>query len=123
MLSSYPIYFDNTEITIRRVQWSRGYENLANVSETESGTDDVEVIRKGKVVIGAAFNCSDRWASILSAFNDQQSIQVRFYDIKTKDYLTLKMRMEDLNIDEVQDSDRVSGTNGLYIVTFNLVEF
>lgn len=123
MLSSYPIYFDNTEITIRRVQWSRGYENLANVSETEAGTDDVEVIRKGKTVIGAAFNCSDRWASILSAFNDQQSIQVRFYDIKTKDYLTLKMRMEDLNIDEVQDSDRVSGTNGLYIVSFNLVEF
>lgn len=123
MLSNYPIYFDNTEITIRRVQWSRGYENLANVSETEAGTDDVEVIRKGKTVIGAAFNCSDRWASILSAFNDQQSIQVRFYDIKTKDYLTLKMRMEDLNIDEVQDSDRVSGTNGLYIVTFNLVEF
>lgn len=123
MLSSYPIYFDNTELTIRRVQWSRGYENLANVSETEAGTDDVEVIRKGKTVIGAAFNCSDRWASILSAFNDQQSIQVRFYDIKTKDYVTLKMRMEDLNIDEVQDSDRVSGTNGLYIVTFNLVEF
>lgn len=123
MLSSYPIYFDNTEITIRRVQWSRGYENLANVSETEAGTDDVEVIRKGKTVIGAAFNCSDRWASILSAFNDQQSIQVRFYDIKTKDYLALKMRMEDLNIDEVQDSDRVSGTNGLYIVSFNLVEF
>lgn len=123
MLSSYPIYFDNTEITIRRVQWSRGYENLANVSETEAGTDDVEVIRKGKAVIGAAFNCSDRWASILSAFNDQQSIQVRFYDIKTKDYVTLKMRMEDLNIDEVQDSDRVSGTNGLYIVSFSLVEF
>lgn len=123
MLSSYPIYFDNTEITIRRVQWSRRCENLANVSETEAGTDDVEVIRKGKTVIGAAFNCSDRWASILSAFNDQQSIQVRFYDIKTKDYLTLKMRMEDLNIDEVQDSDRVSGTNGLYIVSFNLVEF
>ena len=123
MLSNYPIYFDNTELTIRRVQWSRGYDNLENVSETEAGTDDVEVIRKGKTVIGAAFNCSDRWASILSAFNDQQSIQVRFYDIKTKDYLTLKMRMEDLNIDEVQDSDRVSGTNGLYIVSFNLVEF
>lgn len=123
MLSNYPIYFDNTELTIRRVQWSRGYENLANVSETEAGTDDVEVIRKGKTVIGAAFNCSDRWASILSAFNDQQSIQVRFYDIKTKDYVTLKMRMEDLNIDEVQNSDRVSGTNGLYIVSFNLVEF
>jgi len=123
MLSNYPIYFDNTELTIRRVQWSRGYDNLENVSETEAGTDDVEVIRKGKTVIGAAFNCSDRWASILSAFNDQQNIQVRFYDIKTKDYVTLKMRMEDLNIDEVQDSDRVSGTNGLYIVSFNLVEF
>jgi len=123
MLSNYPIYFDNTELTIRRVQWSRGYDNLENVSETEAGTDDVEVIRKGKTVIGAAFNCSDRWASILSAFNDQQSIQVRFYDIKTKDYVTLKMRMEDLNIDEVQDSDRVSGTNGLYIVSFNLMEF
>ena len=123
MLSNYPIYFDNTELTIRRVQWSRGYDNLENVSETEAGTDEVEVIRKGKTVIGAAFNCSDRWASILSAFNDQQNIQVRFYDIKTKDYVTLKMRMEDLNIDEVQDSDRVSGTNGLYIVSFNLVEF
>lgn len=123
MLSNYPIYFDNTEISIRKIKWVRSYNNLANVSETEAGTDDVEVIRKGKAVIGAAFNCSDRWASILSAFNDQQSIQVRFYDIKTKDYVTLKMRMEDLDIDEVQDSDRVGGTNGLYIVSFNLVEF
>lgn len=123
MLSNYPIYFDNTEISIRKIKWARSYNNLANVSETEAGTDDVEVIRKGKTIIGAEFNCSDRWASILSAFNDQQSIQVRFYDIKTKDYVTLKMRMEDLNIDEVQDSDRVSGTNGLYIVSFSLVEF
>lgn len=123
MLSNYPIYFDNTEISIRKIKWVRSYNNLANVSETEAGTDDVEVIRKGKAVIGAAFNCSYRWASILSAFNDQQSIQVRFYDIKTKDYVTLKMRMDGLEIDEVQNSDRVANTNGLYIVSFDLVEF
>jgi len=123
MLSSYPIYFDNTEISIRKIKWVRSYNNLANVSETEAGTDDVEVIRKGKAVIDAQFYCSDRWASILSAFNDQQSIQVRFYDIKTKDYVTLKMRMDGLEIEEVQNSDRVANTNGLYIVSFDLVEF
>lgn len=123
MLSNYPIYFDNTEIKIRRGNWTRAYNNLANVSETEAGTDDVEVIRKGKTTIRAQFNCTSFWASTLSAFNDQQSIQVRFYDIKTKAYVTLKMRMEDLEVDEVENTDRIETTNGLYIVSFDLVEF
>ena len=123
MLSDYPIFFDETELKIKRTRWTRSYENLSNVNETEAGTDNEEVLRKGKAVIGAEFVCSDRWAAILTAFNDKLSIQVKFYDIKSRQYVTLKMRMNGLNVNEIEDSERVPNTNGLYIVSFDLVEF
>lgn len=123
MLSNFPIFFDETELKIKRTRWEISYDNLANVNETEAGTDDVDVIRKGKRIIGAEFYCADRWASILTGFNDHQSIQVKYYDIKTRQYVTVKMRMEELHVTQIEDSERVQNTNGLYIITFDLVEF
>lgn len=121
--TDYPVYFDDIELKIRRLQWGRDYENISNEYQTEDGHDDVEVIRKGKAVIRASFQVSDVWASILAEFNDKPFFSVRFYDVKTKDYTTLTMRMDGLSIDEEPYSDTVSSSNGLYTVSFDLLEF
>lgn len=121
--TDYPIYFDTTEITIRHRQWNRVYSNVLNINQTEDGHDDVEVIRLGKATIAAQFRCTDTWAATLAAFNDQPSIAVKYYDVVTKAYVTMNMRMDNLSVREIKGSDRLSATNGVYDVSFNLVEF
>ena len=119
----YPTYFDNTEISIRDRRWNRSYINVTSIFQTEDGHDVVEVIRTGKSTISAAFRCTDTWASVFVSFNSHSSINVRFYDVATDDYVTLIMRMEGLMVDKIVGSERLSVTNGTYEVTFNLVEF
>ena len=119
----YPIFFDETEIEIKHLSWNRSYSNILNTQQTEDGHDDVEVIRRGKSTISASFRCTDEWVSILAEFNSHPSIDVRFYDVVTKDYVTLEMRMESLSVQEIRNSDRLTVTNGTYNVSFSLVEF
>lgn len=121
--TDYPIYFDDTELAIRHTQWDRGYARIFNTNQTENGTDDVELIRAGKTTISASFNCSDTWVSVLTEFNDHPSISVRFYDVESKAYTTKTMYMDNLDVVEVQHSDKLSATNGVYQVSFNLIEF
>ena len=119
----YPIYFDLVEIAIDRNQWDASYSNLIVINTTEAGTDDVEVLRSGKVTISAQFNCTSLWAGFFVEYNTHPIISVKYYDTNENGYVTRSMRMEDLSVDEVQYSDTVEGTEGLYIVGFNLVEF
>lgn len=121
--TDYPIYFDTTAITIKHRRWNRTYGNILNINQTEDGHDDVEVVRKGKSTISAWFRCTDTWVSTLVAFNDEPSFIVKFYDVKTKAYVDLTVRMEGLTVQEIIGSDRLSATNGIYDVAFNLVEF
>ena len=119
----YPIYFDLVELAIDRNQWDASYSNLVVINTTEDGRDDVEILRSGKVTISAQFNCTPRWAGFFVQYNSLPSISVKYYDVYSKNYVTRSMRMENLTVDEVQNSDTVEGTEGLYIVGFNLVEF
>jgi hypothetical protein len=121
--TDYPIYINSTEIKARCISWARDYENIEITNQTEDGHDDVDVVRRGKCSIYAGFRCSDFWASILAEFNDEPILEVRFYDVKTKDYITLEMRMDDLSVELVDNSDMLQSSNGLYTVTFNLIEF
>lgn len=119
----YPLYFDNTLIKPRRTSWSRNFDNVTSENQTEDGHDDIEFIRIGKTTISTSFVCSDVWTSILAEFAHQPSINVRFYDVRTRAYVTLEMRITGFFVDEVQYSDRLPGTNGLYEVSFDLVEY
>ena len=121
--TDYPIYINGTEIKARCISWARDYENIEITNQTEDGHDDVDIVRRGKCSIYAGFRCSDFWASILTEFNDEPILDVRFYDVKTKDYITLEMRMDDLSVELVDNSDMLQSSNGLYTVTFNLIEF
>ena len=119
----YPIYFDTDEITIKHRQWNRQYQKLTSIATTEAGTDDVEVVRFAKCVIAAQFRCTDTWAGFFASYNDHQEISVKFYDTDTDAYVTKNMRMQNLQINEIAGSDRLTVTEGVYNVAFQLVEF
>lgn len=119
----YPIYFDDTEISIRHRTWKRSYVNLINENTTEAGTDDVEYVRFGKTNIRAQFWCTDTWTAIFATFSGKPSISVKFYDVETDAYITKSMRMSNFSISEINGSDRLTATNGTYDVSFDLEEF
>lgn len=119
----FPPIIDGVTISIEKGTWDRYYGNVININSTEAGTDDVEVLRSGKLTISASFSVSDRWAAILAGFNSVASFTVKDYDPITKTYGEYTMRMENLSIAEVELSDRLEQTNGLYDISFNLVEF
>ena len=123
LYNDYPLFFDETEIKPTRQSWSINYYNIYNENMTEDGHDDIEMIRRGKVGIYVSFQCTDRWASIITQFNNQTMISVKYYDIVTKAYITRTMHMEDLNVQEVKYSERCQESNGLYVISFNLMEF
>ncbi len=124
MLSTdFPILINNTEIKAKAMTWDRSYSNVVNVNMTEDGVDDYEIIRAGKSTINAGFQCSDHWASIFATFIQEPILTVKFYDVATKDYIELEMHMESLSTDLVENSDTIQSTNGLYLVSFTLVEF
>lgn len=123
MLSSYPIFIDETEIKLTPTSWSRAYSNVEEVNTTEAGTEDIEMIRRGKSTISCSFQCSSAWASKFAVFNQEPMLDVKLYDTATKGYITLVMRMEDFNEELVRYSDTINGTHGLYNISFNLVEY
>lgn len=123
LYNEYPLTFDETEIKPTRQSWTIDYYNIYNENMTEDGHDDIEVIRRGKVEISASFQCSDFWASIITQFNDLTMISVKYYDIATKTYITRTMRMEGLRVQEAKYSEKIQTSNGLYTISFNLVEF
>lgn len=123
MLRNYPIYFNTDVISIPHAAWIVNPDTISTSNLTEAGTEDVEVTRFGKLTISASYQCTDRWARFFAGYNNIKSFTLKFYDVLTDDYVEKTVRMSGLSIDEVQYSDRLPSTNGLYIVSFSLLEF
>ena len=119
----YPIVIDNTEVPLKKQQWNRSYVNICNIAQTEAGTDDVEYIRFAKTTIAASFKCTDDWAKFFAECNNKPSLTVKFYDLQTETYVEKTMRMDSLTANEIKYSDQVDVSNGLYNVSFRLLEF
>ena len=122
MLKDYPIFFDDTELFTPE-SWKEGYSVVENTNQTEAGTDQVIVVRYGKLSVSASFNCSSRWASIFAGFRDQDIIAVKMYDLKSQGYVTHQMRMRNFKTGPEKHSEKISNTNGLYVVSFDLEEY
>ena len=118
----YPIYFDDTKL-FWPVKWDESYEVVESKNTTEAGTDQIIVTRYDKLTVSASFQCSDRWAAVFASFRDKDSIAVRLYDIKTKGYKTRTMRIRNFKTGPEKNSEKTRGTNGLYTVSFDLLEF
>lgn len=119
----YPIIFDETEINITKRRWQINKGNIITQNTTEAGTEDIEILRFGKTSIAAQFRCMDDWTSTLMAFASQPSVTVKFYDPETKAYATKLMHMDGVNVSQVKYTDGLDVSNGIYDISFTLVEF
>ena len=124
MLSrDYPTYFDETEVKVKWTTWAVSKENVVNERETEAGTDDVDIIRAGKTSIQATASVTSRWAGFFERLSSRPMFFVEYYSPASDQYDVKKMRMTDYNCELVENSDKIESTNGLYYVSFNLVEY
>ena len=118
----FPIYFDDTKL-FWPSKWQESYSVIETTKQTEAGTDQVIVTRYDKLSVSYEFKCSAAWASTFTNFRDKDSIAVRLYDLKTRDYKTRTMRIRNFKTAPEKNSEKLASSNGLYTVSFDLYEF
>lgn len=122
MLIDYPTLINNEEI-IRPVSWEEQFGITETVSQTEAGTDVVDVSRVGKLTIAAQYKCSSFWAKKFMEWFTDSSLEVKIYDAVTDGYQAHTMRMRNFKKKTVKHSEKIRYGNGLYEVSFQLIEF
>lgn len=122
MLSDYPVKFNNENIP-EPLTWQEDSAVIENINETEAGTDQIAVTRYDKLTISCSFQCSHRWAKKFKEYSKQNELTVKIYDLIEMDYKVRVMRIRDLKLSLIENSIKTPGTNGLWNVSFNLIEF
>jgi hypothetical protein len=121
--NDFPIKINNTPIPVP-IEWSENSVIVENALTTEAGTDVIDVLRVDKLTVTASFDVSSSWLSTFKGWsNSTSALAVKIYDPVTDAYVERSMRMRNFINNLVKDSDRTSGTVGLWNVSFDLIEF
>ena len=122
MLKSYPIKFDTIEIPFPN-SMEVSNEVLENVNETEAGTDIAQIRRIEKLTISMSFRLMDTYLALFETFAYSTStIQVSMYNATAGTYIMKDMRMRDFQYKLVESSEKVQDINGMYDISFSLIE-
>ena len=120
--NDYPVVIGTTPITIPAMTWSMSLETVETVNTTEDGHDDVELTRLGKRKITASYKVTDSWALFFRSMYSADTVTVSVYDTLTQTYAVIDMRVRNYKESLVRKSDDLSVTNGIYNISFELVE-
>ncbi len=104
--------------------WDITGNDVVTVHETEGGTQEDVIIRKGRRSIAVSTTCLPAVARSLAILEDLNSFEVQYYDVKTDGYVTIDMRVapSSMVISLKEGSSRLT-VNGVYTVSFTLEEF
>ena len=120
--NDYPVVIGTTPITIPAMTWSMSLETVETVNTTEDGHDDVELTRLGKRKISASYKVTDGWALFFRTMYEAGTVTIRVYDTLTQAYDTFDVRVRNYKESLVRKSDTLSVTNGIYNISFDLLE-
>ena len=87
--------------------------------ETEAGTYQRDVVRFGIREISVKFSVTQKWLKLLTAFKQQEQIEVDYFDPESVDIVTTEMYISDYSVTLVKDTSY----RGLWEVSFKLEEF
>lgn len=122
-LNDYPVQINSTNLPVA-VSWSETSEVIENANTTEAGTDIVDIARVDKLTVTASYDCSSEWVKTFKGWaNSTSKLTVKIYDPVTATYVTRYMRIRNFMSNLVKNSDKNSGTIGLWNVSFDLIEF
>lgn len=122
MLKDYPIKIENTAIPFP-LEMTESYETVEDVVTSEAGTDMINVIRTRKLSLAITMRVSSTWKSFFDLMSARLlPITLSLYDTSTHAYLTHSVRMRDYSSSLVRHSEDLAISDGVYDVTFNLLE-
>lgn len=122
-LNDFPIQINSTDLPVPKT-WNEIAEVMENVNTTEAGTDIVDIMRVDKLTVNASFDVSSSWLATFKGWaNSTSKLTVKIYDSVSNAYVTRYMRIRNFNQNLFENSDKNSGTVGLWTITFDLIEF
>ena len=116
------IMFDD-ELIFEPQSWDEESDVIENVNETEAGTEQIAVTRYDKLSVSCSFQCSSIWAKKFKQYSMKDEIAVSLYDVVDEAYKVRAMRIRDFKMSLVSHSWNTPNTNGLWEVSFSLIEF
>ncbi len=116
------IMFDD-EVIFEPQSWDEESDVIENVNETEAGTEQIAVTRYDKLSVSCSFQCSSLWAKKFKQYSMKDEIAVSLYDVVDEAYKVRAMRIRDFKMSLVSHSWNTPNTNGLWEVSFSLIEF
>lgn len=111
--------FENESI-ITPTGWKVTPEAIENRQETEAGTVTRNIVRAERLTIQATFRTSSRWMEKLKAYSKEPQISVTCMDGNT--LRTFDAFIDNFRADMIDNTMKMSGTNGLYNVTLTINE-
>ena len=124
MLADYPILFDGEAIPWPNPDsWKEDPQTLETTAVTEAGTDQIIKIRDGKFHASGTWNCSSAWARKFREFSTRDRLTVSVFDFLSGGYAEIPCRIRGYNAALVGYSQRTGGTDGLWVVSFELIGF
>lgn len=119
---NYP-KFNTTEISIPDMSWEETFEVIENTSSSEAGTDIVAVVRYGKLMVSCSYKVTSVWVKIFETFRDMPYFTLTRYNQKTETYDERRVRMRGYRASKVRHSESLSVTQGIWKVSFKLIQF
>lgn len=122
MLKNFPLKFNGTAIPFPN-SYDVSNSVIENVNESEAGTDIIQIKRTQKMTIALSFRLMDSYLAFFEGYaHSNQTITVSVYDAITKAYTTKTMRLREFKYKLVEKSELVNDINGMYDISFSLIE-
>lgn len=122
-LNDYPTQINSTSLPVP-TSWVETAEVVENANTTEAGTDVVDILRTDKLTVNASYDVTSDWLATFKGWaNSTSKLTVKIFDPVTSTYVSRYMRIRNFNYTYVENSDKTSGTYGLWTVNFDLIEF
>lgn len=118
----YPLMFDNDVLKYPDT-FSPEDQTIETVNQTEAGTDQVQLVRTGKVKISVAHTCLADDLILYKTYSLKPKFTLKYYDPTLNGYATKTVRLRGLKYPIVKGSYRLDGVRGVYNVSFTLEEF
>ena len=122
--SNYPVVLNGTTFQPFKT-WSVVYNDSVVTHETEGGTQEDAINRKGRRTISVNTVCLEAVARQLVALETHDSFTAKFYELKTGGYVTINVRVAagSMSASLKEKSANLDYCNGIWDVSFTLEEF
>ena len=121
---NYPIKLNNVEYQYFKT-WNITRNDYVQTHETEAGTQEDVITRKGRRSISVSVTCLQPLVAQLVALANLDEFEAQIYDVLTDDYDTMDVRIGagSMSYSLKTGSADLSAVNGVWEVSFTLEEF